>query len=79
MATLSFTYETGIVPLSRIVDAFALQGGYEEIIDGLPNPETKAQFARRTVRRFIMDIVRAADYRVAEEAARAGITDIPLV
>ena len=80
MALLLFQYDTGAVPISRIVDAFALQHGYEPFLeDGVtPNPETKAQFTKRIVGRFIKDVVRAAETKAAEDAARGGIVDIPL-
>lgn len=79
MATLTFSFDTGTVPLNRIIDAIALQGGYRATIDGQPNSETKAQFARRLVQRFIVNMVKVAETQIAEATARAGVEDIPLV
>lgn len=76
MATLSFTFDTGNVPLSRIVDAFAIRYRYQPTIDGQPNPETKAEFARRMVRAHIIETVKSVDRAAAEDAI--VITDIPL-
>jgi hypothetical protein len=67
MATLNFSFDTGSVPLSRIVDAFATAYRYHATIDGQPNPETKAQFARRMVKHYITQIV-LTEERKAEEA-----------
>jgi hypothetical protein len=80
MALLTFSFDTGATPISRIVDAFALQHHYEAFLeDGVtPNPETKAQFAKRVIGRFIKDTVRAAETKAAEDAARDGISDVPL-
>lgn len=80
MALLTFSYDTGAIPLLRIVDAFASQHGYSPFLDDgvTSNPETKAQFTRRVIGRFIKDVVRAAETKAAEDAARDGIVDIPL-
>lgn len=54
--------------LQRVLDAFAAAYGYQATIDGSPNPETKAQFARRMVRQYVKNTV------VAHEAEQAAIT-----
>jgi hypothetical protein len=68
MATLTFSFDTGAVPLSRIIDAFAKAYKYEAIINGAPNPETKAQFARRMVQLYIRDVVVSTERNVAVAA-----------
>jgi hypothetical protein len=68
MATLTFSFDTGAVPLSRIVDAFAKAYRYQAIIDGQLNPETKAQFARRMVQQYIRDIVVSTERNDAIQA-----------
>lgn len=78
MATLTFTYETSNVPLSRIVDAFASQHNYQATINGSPNPETKSQFARRIVREYIVRTVQAQEAEAAIQAARDAVTSIAL-
>lgn len=76
MATLSFSFDTGSVPLSRIADAFAVTYGYKPEIDGQPNPESKADFARRMIRRHIIDIVRSGERQAAERSI--NIQDVEL-
>lgn len=78
MATLTFSFDTGSVPLSRIVDAFATAYNYQAILPATPlaipplperpNPETKEQFARRMVRRYIRETVVSIEHNVAREA-----------
>jgi hypothetical protein len=79
MATLTFTFDTGNVPTSEIVDALCATYNYQDTIDGQPNPETKAQFARKMVARMIGDVVRGYRLRLAREAAEVGVADVDLV
>jgi hypothetical protein len=68
MATITFTYDTGSTPLSKITDAFALAYNYQTTIDGQSNPETKSQFARRMVKQYVVETVRAEDIKAAQAA-----------
>lgn len=72
MATLTFTFETGDVPLSRIIDAFAGLNGY------VPGDETKEQFARRMVGKRIEDMVRQYETALAIATAQASVLPITL-
>lgn len=56
MATLTFSFDTGPVTLSEIIDVFATAYNYQATVNGQPNPESKAQFTRRMVRQYIRDI-----------------------
>ena len=78
MPTLLLSFDTGTVPLSRITDAFAKRFGYNEIINGAANPESKANFARRMVKEWITEIVKLEETTPAIETAKANITPIPL-
>lgn len=78
MPQLQFTFDTGAVPLSRIVDAIALEYGYQAITNGSPNPETKAQFSRRMIGTVIKNIVKNQDLHTARIAAEATVTPINL-
>lgn len=85
MATLSFSFDTGTVSLTRIVDAMAITYGYQANIPDpanpgqtIPNPQTKAQFARAQIRRIIIEAVRNAEAQQAREQAEAGATTIDL-
>lgn len=83
MATLSVSYDTGPVPLSRITDAFADAYGWTATITNgggvtVPNPETKAQFMRRKVGEYIRDVVRGQELDAARRTAEAGVTGVTL-
>lgn len=84
MATLTFTYDTGNVTLAEITNAICAEYEYEAEIPApppapkgtmIPNPETKAQFARRQVRQFIVGIVKAQRVKAAETTARSGVAN----
>jgi hypothetical protein len=69
MATLTFTFDTGTVPLSKITDSFASAYSYQAILaDGSVNPETKQQFARRKIKEYVIDIVKSEDSKAAHAA-----------
>lgn len=72
MATLTFSYDTGLVPLSRINDAYANYFGYQS------GSETKAQFAQRMVKQQIIDIVKSSESSTAISTAVAGVAPIVL-
>lgn len=85
MATLSFSFDTGSVPLTRIIDAVAVVYGYPANIDDpqtpgqtIPNPQTKAQFARAVIRRIIVNAVREAEMRSAKATIEASVVNIDL-
>jgi hypothetical protein len=85
MATLSFSFDTGTVPVARIIDAMALEYGYQATIPDpanpgqtIPNPQTKAQFGKAQIGRIIKEAVRNQERQAARAAAEAGITDIPI-
>jgi hypothetical protein len=83
MATLSLTYDTGSVSLTRIQDAIAAAYGYQATIpDGnggtIPNPESKAQFARRMIGVHIKSVVRNQELAAARAASETSIAEITL-
>ncbi len=85
MATLSFSFDTGNVPVSRIVDAVATVYGYNpNVVDPnnpaqtIPNPQTKAAFAKQVIRKILIDAVREAEVRTARLTAEAAVTSIDL-
>jgi hypothetical protein len=85
MATLNFSYNTGTVPLSRIVDAMAVVYGYPANIEDpenpgqtIPNPQSKADFGRAVIRGIIVSAVREAELRTARATADASVANIEL-
>lgn len=60
----------------RIVDGIAYQHGYQDEIEdpetgeAIPNPETKAQFAKRMARQWVKECIIAWEATQAAEQAR---------
>jgi len=50
---------------ARSKDAFATAYGWQATINGLPNPETKAQHRARKVKEYIKEITKAEEKKVA--------------
>lgn len=60
--------------LTRLIDAAAAVYGYEpRLEDGRPNPETKAQFAKRMIAQRLKDLVRNHE----DEQARRAVSAAP--
>ena len=82
MAQITITIPDAIA--SRVMNGFAKRYHYSATLeDGSPNPETKAQFAKRRVIEFIKQAVREAEVEDArnDAATTAGSsvdTDIQL-
>lgn len=56
--------------LTRVRDAFAARYGYPPFIDGVANPQTKAQFAKAQIADFVKQTVSDYEAMRAAEAAR---------
>lgn len=84
MAVLSFSFDTGDVPLSRIIEGVAFAYEYPEVVPDesgnstIPNPESKEQFFESKIKSTILGAVRAAELTKARMAAESTITDITL-
>lgn len=79
MAIITFAYDTGTVPATKFVDAICTEYNYSATLaDGSANPETKAAFAKRMVRRILENIVKNQDIIAARAAAEAAIIPITL-
>lgn len=73
MATLSITIPNEIAV--RVNDAIAGMYGYQDTIDGEPNPQTKAQFSKQQVINFLKETVKAYEANLASEAARLAASN----
>jgi hypothetical protein len=73
MASITITIPDAQV--QRVLDAFSHRYGYQDQIDGAPNPQTKVQFAKQQVALWIKreteDYERAIRIAAAEAAAIA--------
>src|SRR5512143_1305688 len=73
MATITVTIPDD--KLARVIDGVAAAGGYQENIrqpDGstIPNPETKGQFVKRMVVRWVKSMVLRSELEAAIEVDR---------
>lgn len=81
MASIQIQIPDGVA--ARVTNGLAGQYGYQATIPApnptdppVPNPENKAQFARRMVRNFIHDSVKSYEASQASNAARnAAVID----
>lgn len=75
MALLEFSLEVGD-NRTRIIDGIAYQHGYQDEIDGEANPETKGEFVKRMVIRWVKENVKAYEAnKAAIEARDAAIAN----
>jgi len=73
MVNVTFTIPDAQV--NRYINAFAVMYNYQtEVPDGnggmIPNPQTKAQFAKQCVVNYMKEIVKACEVQEAVETAR---------
>jgi nucleoid-associated protein YgaU len=61
----------------RVIEGIAYQHGYQDMIEDpenpgqmIPNPETKAQFAKRMAQRWVKECIKAWEATQAAEQAR---------
>lgn len=71
-----FTFTVPDAQLARVVDALCGAYGYQPLLpDNIPNPQTRQQFAREQVRRFMQAAVVAWEARIAgDDAAEVART-----
>lgn len=69
------TYTIPNAQVSRVLDGVVYQNGYQDTINGQPNPQTKAQFFDQVTYRFWKDCVRAYEATQAAEDARKASLD----
>lgn len=79
MPTLEFSFTTTTANITRAIQGVAYQNKYQDEIDDpdnpgemIPNPETKAQFAKRMIKEYIINNVRAWEANQAADAARTA-------
>lgn len=72
MATLSINIPDNQV--TRVNDAIAALFNYQATINGSPNPETKAQFARRMVIENLKRLVAQGESAAARRQAESQIS-----
>lgn len=68
MAQVILTYPDAVA--QRVVDALCGRFGYQATLqNGLPNPQTRAQFAKLQIANFIKDTVAGWEATIAKESA----------
>ena len=81
-----FSIEIADQDVSRVIDALCKNYGYlddiqdpEDFSATVPNPENKAAFANRMVRRFLSEHVTKYEVDIATEAAINSINSNPVI
>jgi len=74
MATLNLSVTVPDAQATAILADFCAYNGYQETINGAPNPQTKAQFAKAVVIKFVRESIKAQ--RAAAAALAASQTVI---
>ena len=73
MATTNIQFTIQDIDLQDYIDAFGAD--YQETIDGEPNPQTKAQFAKQQAANVLASEV--LNYRKAKQRANLASVDKP--
>lgn len=60
---------------ARSRNAFAIEYGYQDTINGAPNPETKAQFRARMLKNHIKEVTKAVETRQALAAVAPVVVE----
>lgn len=74
MATITITIPAGVT--NRVIDGLCKRYHYQGFLDEektMPNPETKAQFAKKRIISFIKSAVREAEAEDAKKAAESAV------
>lgn len=72
MAVISITIPDA--QINRVVDGVCLAYNYQATIGGSPNPETKAQFAKRMLIERLKQMVMQGEMRAVQESVKTGLT-----
>lgn len=72
MAQITFTIPDAKMP--TVIDAWS--EGYQDTIDGQPNPQTKQQFAKQQMAAMIK--VKVRQYEVNQHVIAGDIQDVPI-
>lgn len=76
MATISLTYTGTAAALTRVVELNAQYYGYEETIDGQPNPESKQEFVRKQLLKMLTRQANEQEKKNAYEASLASVVPV---
>lgn len=72
MATKSLIFTGTAGALTKVLDLNAQYYGYQDTIDGSPNPESKDEFVRKHIRQLLLS-------NANEQERRNALSSIPLV
>lgn len=56
--------------LTRVITAMCTAGNYQTTINGQPNPQTPAQFAKQMVATYVLNAVKQVETQTAVDTAR---------
>lgn len=74
MAVISITIPDA--QINRVIDGICLACNYQATINGVANPETKAQFAKRMLIEQMKALVSQGEMRAVRDSVKTGITPI---
>ena len=72
-ADLSLTLTVPDAIKGDVINAFAYTYKYQDTIDGQPNPQTKAQFAKEIIKQFIREVYKK--YKVDTQLNQQTLID----
>lgn len=76
MATISLTYTGTNATLTRAVDLNAQFYGYQETVNGQPNPESKQEFVRKTLLKVLLGQANEQEKKNSFQEALESITPV---
>lgn len=73
----NITLTLSVPQMNRVVDALSASYGYQELLpDGSANPETRGEFARQQLMRWLRQEVTEHELRVARAAVSVPPVDV---
>lgn len=72
--TITINTPADVTP-AQVVDALSAYWGYQAVVDGQPNPETKNVFVKRRIAEFVKESYRAAKARETDQARVDALVD----
>lgn len=75
MATISLTFNGTVAALTELVDLNAQVYGYQETVDGQPNPEPKLEFVRKAIKDELLEQARSQKRKNAVAALPVSLVN----
>lgn len=66
------TFKIDLTVANRVRQSFCKAHGYQDLINGAPNPEGRMQFMKRKLEEYVIESVKAAEATADAETAKAA-------